>query len=345
MLGVDKSKCTVSVLQAFTILDGISLVCSSSVNLKSRQMVPSPPNASHNNWTNYVALGDSIASGLGNTYNDILHPSSWFSSSCFRNKEAYGNQLAADLGISEDSYRLLGCASAVAHDVDVCQVNGTANYTQQDGNCRSLQPNQFGNPNLITLAVGGNDLAFSNLLTSCFYFGSKEACDNAVNNTGNLIGTVSSEKRIQNTVANAIAKAGNLDLAKFFVTGYASYFNVDVDDDACPSFAHPFHNGNKLQPQPPKAFRVRLNNLVYQCNAVIRAQVTAAGAKYVDTESAFNTHRLCDPTLFFNLRSLYIHNNRPGAGINDVNNYIGIFHPNGQGQTAIKNAIKGAMGI
>ena len=305
-------------------------------------------NGPQSRWTNYVALGDGVAAGIGNTYDDIEPGSNALRDiSCFRNKEAYGNELARDLNITGNTYQLRACTSSQSLQVEVCEVMGRVNNATVDHHCRkSEQPTPFGSPNLITLTVGFDDVSFNNVLDlGCFYLGNPNVCNRALDNTETLIGKLANTTNIQNVINEAATNASNLDPSNIFVTGYPSMFNDGADDSTCPSFRSNYRGvDGQHQDKPPQTLRKRINNLTQSLNAVIESQTHATGAVYVDVDPAYDGHRFCDgSSLFFNVWNQT--ENPKGPNSNHMNHFNGLVFPNPEGQSAIKDAIKGAMGL
>ncbi|MET9224767.1 SGNH/GDSL hydrolase family protein [Lentzea sp. NPDC003310] len=103
---------------------------------------------------NYVALGDSYASGLGTGSYDGS------SGGCKRGPYAYPALYAA--ATAPASFRSVACSGARTGDV-LTQSNTLTSAT-----------------NLITVQVGGNDAGFTDVITTCT-FGSDQDCVNRVN--------------------------------------------------------------------------------------------------------------------------------------------------------------------
>jgi lysophospholipase L1-like esterase len=104
---------------------------------------------------NYVALGDSYASGLGTGSYDSA------SGSCKRGPLAYPALWAAAHSVA--SFKFVACSGARTSDVLNNQVSSLATSTT-----------------LVTLQVGGNDAGFTDVITTCT-FGSDQDCVNRVN--------------------------------------------------------------------------------------------------------------------------------------------------------------------
>ncbi|MBW4060978.1 SGNH/GDSL hydrolase family protein [Candidatus Saccharibacteria bacterium] len=102
----------------------------------------------------YVALGDSVAAGLGlKTYADA--------SACDRTTEAYPNVVASKLGYSLTSYACSG-ASTSAGLIGSQTVNELSLASQQS------QLFALAQPKLVSATIGVNDTGWTAVLTKCY---------------------------------------------------------------------------------------------------------------------------------------------------------------------------------
>lgn len=110
---------------------------------------------------NYVALGDSYASGVGTReYFDD-------SGDCRRGPHAYPQLYADAAGV--DDFAFAACSGAVTGDVDAEQVDALDEATT-----------------LVTVSVGGNDVGFADVLQSCL-LGGDDGCDEVVTEAEELV--------------------------------------------------------------------------------------------------------------------------------------------------------------
>lgn len=105
---------------------------------------------------NYVALGDSYASGLGAGSYDSA------SGNCKRSNNAYP-KLWANAN-SPTSFRFVACSGATTTSVMNNQLSALSSSTT-----------------LVTITVGGNDAGFASVMETCV-LGSDSTCLNAINN-------------------------------------------------------------------------------------------------------------------------------------------------------------------
>ncbi len=143
---------------------------------------------------NYVALGDSYASGLG--------AGNYSGGSCDRSSGAYP-QLWANAN-HPSSFAFVACSGATTTDVINNQISALSSATT-----------------LVSVTIGGNDVGFSSVMETCV-LGSTSTCVNAVNQA-------EAEARSQlpgslNTLFNDIsARAPN---ARVVVIGYPEFYDL-----------------------------------------------------------------------------------------------------------------------
>lgn len=122
---------------------------------------------------NYLALGDSYASGMGSGGGvDYIRPND-FDHCCFRNYNAYPYLLARSLGTASLDFRACGGATIESRGNDSNTI------------MRQLEePVAMGSDSvhLVTVTIGGNDMEFAGLITSCAsnYFVQSEKCKKAM---------------------------------------------------------------------------------------------------------------------------------------------------------------------
>lgn len=119
----------------------------------------SPAAASAQGSVRYVALGDSVAAGLGLA--GLPNPSTE-DTACQRSSQAYANYVAAALGSPPEN---VACSGAEANDL----------YHSQTANGVALQPQidaafAQGAPDVISITVGANDIGWTNFLKQCYAY-------------------------------------------------------------------------------------------------------------------------------------------------------------------------------
>jgi lysophospholipase L1-like esterase len=145
---------------------------------------------------NYVALGDSYASGLGTGSYDGT------SGSCKRGPLSYPALWAA--ATSPASFRSVACSGAKTGDVINGQTAALSTSTT-----------------LVTLQVGGNDAGFTDVITTCT-FGSDQDCVNRVNQSKTYI--ANTLPGLLNNTYSAVR--GKSPSARVVVLGYPRLYKV-----------------------------------------------------------------------------------------------------------------------
>ena len=145
----------------------------------------------------YIALGDSYASGVGAPGTSGL---------CMRSPNGYP-QLWADAH-AVSSFRTVACGGAVTDDVRYLQVLALTSSTD-----------------VVTVTIGGNDVGFASAMITCT-LGSTASCLDAVND-GRDYARTTLPGDLDATYANIRRQA---PAAKVYVLGYPRLF----EESACP---------------------------------------------------------------------------------------------------------------
>lgn len=216
----------------------------------------------------YVALGDSFSAGTGTRAS---------TDSCYRSPFGYPALIAASQGLALD-YQ--ACSGADTADVLADQLG-------------TLSPET----DYVTITIGGNDLGFADVITTCALPGWLGNCTRAVNDGLAILNTQMPAR--YDAVFGAIAAgAPNADVR---VGGYPHLFNGQ-DCHILTFFT--------------AAEMTLLNGATDQLDAMIAQRTDLAGFDYVDPRAAFDGHQVCDDVEWINNLTLPIvesfHPNRPG---------------------------------
>jgi lysophospholipase L1-like esterase len=141
---------------------------------------------------NYVAQGDSYASGTGTR--------EYYDTACQRSIHSYAKQLAAQQGMNLSH---VACSGARIPDVRANQLSALSAAT-----------------NLVTISIGGNDAGFSSVITQCakpFPF----TCTGDITNSRNFI-TSTLPGQLDALYTDIRTRAPN---AQVIVVGYPRLFN------------------------------------------------------------------------------------------------------------------------
>ena len=154
---------------------------------------------------NYVALGDSVAAGVGLEYYSD-------SSACDRTNQSYPNIVASSLNFNLTN---LACSGATLP-------NGILG--QQDVNDLNLSPQvsqlfKLKKPSLITLTIGANDIGWTNIITKCY----TSECGSASDTAGVNAALVSMSNNLSTALTQIKNNYGS-SVPEVIVTGYHQVF-------------------------------------------------------------------------------------------------------------------------
>ncbi|WP_229813069.1 SGNH/GDSL hydrolase family protein [Lentzea flava] len=225
----------------------------------------------------YVALGDSYASGAG--------AGSYVDGSCRRSANAYPALRGKDF----PSFRFVACSGATTKSLK--------------SQFRALTPATT----LVTITIGGNDLGFVDVMTTCTLNGDK-AC---VSRVAKAVKFVHEQlpARLDGAYATIRSSAPNAELV---VLGYPRLF---TPNDQCRTLS--------------KRKRQALNDAADQLSEVTAAAAERAGARYVDVREAFADHGVCSAEPWMNAL---------------VSPTEDSYHPNKAGQFAYFEALTARLG-
>jgi lysophospholipase L1-like esterase len=195
---------------------------------------------------NYVALGDSYSAGLGADSYDSA------SGNCHRSSASYSALWAA--AHAPTSYTFVACAGATTADVASSQLPALSPATT-----------------LVSLSVGGNDMGFGTIMSSCV-LGSTTDCVNTVAQAEVEAQTVL--PGLLDTLYGRIRAAA--PQARVVVLGYPVFYQlgtfcVGLSGDA----------------------RAKLDEGINVLDTVIGAAAGRAGFRFGDVRSAFVGNQLC----------------------------------------------------
>ncbi|MFD5828100.1 SGNH/GDSL hydrolase family protein [Lentzea sp. NPDC060358] len=189
----------------------------------------------------YVALGDSYASGAG--------AGSYVDGTCRRSSNAHPALLGKDFS----SFKFVACSGATTRSLR--------------SQLRALTPAT----SLVTITIGGNDLGFADVLTTCTLSGDR-ACAGRVAEAREFTRSAL-PARLDSTYAAIRAASPR---ARLVVVGYPRLF---TPDDGCRTLS--------------KAKRMALNDAADELAAVVSGAAARAGARFVDPREAFADHGVC----------------------------------------------------
>lgn len=227
---------------------------------------------------NYVALGDSYSSGVGT---GVYDPAS---GDCARSPLSYPPLWAAANRTA--SFVFAACSGATTDDVLASQI-----------------PALHGGTELVTITIGGNDVGFGPVLTTCTFAPSDDICVGAVD-----AAEAFARSELPNRLARAYAAIRQAaPRAQVIVLGYPRLF------DLAPSCGDPL--------APNLTRRGKLNEGSDVLNTVILKAVNQQpGFSFVDVRGRFADHGVCSADPWINGPSV------PPS--------VGRYHPNQTGYRA-----------
>ena len=169
----------------------------------------------------------------------------------------------------------------------------------------------FGNPQMATLAVGGDDIDFPGILFNCILDAHimggppQRTCDEQRKHTWSLINSPDLVNNIDHLIKKTVIKGrtGSIgDKFKLYVTGYGEFFNAD--DPGCDTVtfartANPKPDGQD-HTKLTRKLRKDFNQMSLKLNAAVQAAVDRNkndGVKFIDIQGngALDGHRFCEP--------------------------------------------------
>ncbi|MFF5179775.1 SGNH/GDSL hydrolase family protein [Micromonospora sp. NPDC000316] len=194
----------------------------------------------------YVALGDSYSSGVGaGSYTSE-------SGSCQRSTNAYPALYATN--VRPASYRSVACSGATTTSVINTQLSALSATTT-----------------LVSVTVGGNDVGFANIMTTCVLYGTTE-CVAAVQAAQNK--ARADLPSLLRTVYNGIRTRA--PSARVVVVGYPVFYQLGT---TCVGLS--------------ATSRAKINEGINLVDDIIKSAALSAGFTFADVRSKFVGHQLC----------------------------------------------------
>jgi|GEM_PF-1463711 len=280
---------------------------------------------------NYIALGDSYASGEGEGNDTFFGGTDVHDvNMCHLSRVSYPYLIDRDIWINSlTSVHSVACSGAKITDVldgpQHAQLpsRNTLGYWLP-GAKKQLQYVEDNKPNIITISMSGNDIGFSEIIKSCIRsatcYDTREDRDELVNLINRQFDRlVSMYQQIQHTAAPG---------AHIYVVGYPSIVKTGGN---CGSNVHLDSKETEFA-----------NNLIEYLNLVIKKATQRAGVSYVDTEKAFVGNRLCEARADFAVNGITIgHDTNPISDSLPFNLISkGSFHPTVYGHELLALAIE-----
>ena len=257
----------------------------------------------------YVALGDSVAAGLGLP---LAAGATAEDTACGRAPQAYSSTVAAGIKAKLHNTKL-----QLTHTNTACQGAVVSNLTQpQTISALTVQPQldkafTGGTPHLISLTIGANDVHWADFIGACF---SAANCDTAANTTAAHAYLSSMQSQLASTLSD-IRNRGNSYIPP--ITVVTGYYNPISTQCINPNFTAGEVNW--------------LTNITADFNTALKTTTENAGWFTAFAPIDFTGHDICSAAPWIQ---------RPG-----VPGEPAPFHPNALGQEAMGKSVLNALGL
>jgi flagellar hook assembly protein FlgD/PKD repeat protein len=289
----------------------------------------------------YFAMGDSFSSGEGasdssNPYQpgtDVPHlPGEpvvgTALNQCHRSLNAYPGLLRTDLGTPSSKFEFVACSGAVTADVVTApRFPGSSTYGSRT-QLEDLQDyvSRHGDPDVITLTLGGNDAGFESIITQCFFFDctSQSRADKILGGVHDTFGDVTDALRQIRSASPG---------SQIYLLAYPMPVSPDTGDCNSLGFGS-LSDSTHVQIDANERAWI-FGQLGPYLNAVLKAAAARSGVHFVaESADALKDHEICtDPP------KPWAHGILPGI---DKPESFGLtaaesFHPTKAGQASIKS--------
>lgn len=237
-------------------------------------------------------MGDSYAAGIGA---GRMIQSFFLDGTCFRYDEAYPVVLNANLQPRPSRFNFVACSGDKFPEILEEQFRDEPSYL--------WRPNWGDKPEFVTLSMGGNDIGFKELVSTCIYsipIGTLMSCDQLIVASMERLHSPDFVRAATRVIITALLK-GTARVGpdfKVYVTGYAQFFNEQTTQCNHVSFRRPPAILAKQYLTIQR--RQKLNLIARELNLALKTAVMTAsvGAPnrvfFVDYDAQFNGHRFCD---------------------------------------------------
>lgn len=288
----------------------------------------------------YMAVGDSYISGEGAySYRDGTNTER---NRCHQSLVSYPYLLAAD----QSSFASVACSGAKIHNFQGPLKNNQNAHQVYGENPTELElaevmenrlpgyvlQQEFiikDNPEAITISLGGNDIGFGTILEKCIHplknvgenIESGYTCFQSYEDRLEIVNTINS-KFVQLRSLYEDLRTMGTGGRRVYVVGYPQIAKVGGDCG--------------LNVQMNAAEIVFARDLIAHLNSVIKRAADEAGVQYIDTEHAFDGHRLCEASGSQTAVNGFTLDRKPEGG----HDMSASFHPNQLGHELLANAIR-----
>lgn len=284
----------------------------------------------------YLALGDSYISGEG--AHSYRLGTDTARNQCHQSLASYPYLLSSNFS----SFASVACSGAKLHNIlktdeDSYQVHGEE-PTQSEINTAlttwfpgvTLQNDFVGkdNPEAVTVSIGGNDVGFGQILEKCIHptrhlienVGNAFTCYDTYEDRAEIVRTING-KFVRLRGLYESLKNDGASGRRVYVIGYPQVVKAGGECGLNVGM-----NAEEVK------FAVELTSYL---NGVIKRAANEAGVQYVDTEQAFDGHRLCEAPAGQSAVNGFTISRNP----NDGYDFKTSFHPNQHGHQMLATAV------
>ena len=260
----------------------------------------------------WLALGDSYSAGVG--AGNLLENPQDPGHNCLTTSGSYPKRLEGSYGALQQRLQFLSCTGDVLGNINKAGSHGRATQLEL---MKDLHKESY---KMATLSIGGNDLGFSSIVTSCIIIGSVAGdCEQALKNAESIAGITPRDSAAHGEVFASLQKVYRdiLDTAgddfTLVVTGYARFFaepqgNTDCNNGQIQLAALQDIPGVGVRPSLPltENLRQRMNSGVDAFNNMIQGAISEVQQslkndninnkriKFMDINPVFEGHRFCE---------------------------------------------------
>lgn len=234
------------------------------------------------------------------------------SEQCAKDVGSYAYRFAQKYGINTN-FQYLACTGADTSDVTKNQIGSP----------------YFGNPDLVTVQVGGDDYeTFYNVLFNCTAFPDQQKCNDTLTTANSQLPQIVKNVNATLSAINARVKPATPTKA---LVGYVQFFGSDYSS-LCTSFA------------VPTTVKQAINALVVKANQNLAVIAKQQGFLFVNADDAYAGHRWCDSSQepWWIIKDLFQIKNDTHRKSYLEKDYG---HPTDQGQAAYLLALEKRLGL
>ncbi|MFF1919827.1 SGNH/GDSL hydrolase family protein [Streptomyces sp. NPDC058221] len=225
--------------------------------------VAAADDAAQPTYDNYVALGDSYASGAGG--------SPVIDADCDRTGQSYPSVIAA--AVKAKSFKNVTCSGATTAEMAKAQGTNPAQLSALSADT-----------DLVTLTIGGNDIGFTDIITNCVVGSFSDPTGSPCKKHYNESGSDAIDTRINSTASKLTVSLAYIRAlapkARVVVVGYPSL--VPDDGKVCRPGV-PFADGDVSY----------LRDVDKKLNQALADRARSAGVEYADTYTMTIGHDMC----------------------------------------------------